>query len=162
MGTADNWQENIASDLDNSNLQAIIFNPRRDDWDSSWEQKPVPGTPFYEQVDWELKAQDASDFIIYNFLPETKSPITLLELGLFAQSRAKKFVVCPESFWRYGNVRIVSELYGNGLQFYTNYDEMLNSLKINLSEWQFINPPMTASALENKETDNGPNISSVG
>lgn len=151
MGSAENWQKMTAKTLAEENC--IIFNPRRDgDWDASWEQKPFPGTQFYEQVDWELKAQDASDFIIYNFLPDTKSPITLLELGLFINSNAKKFVVCPESFWRYGNVRIVSELYGSNLQFYTNYDDMMVSLLINLSEWQFLNPPpLTAPATE---TDN--------
>ena len=46
-----------------------------------------------------------------NFDPSSKSPITLLELGLFAKS-SKIIVCCPEGFWRKGNVDIVCERYG--------------------------------------------------
>ena len=44
------------------------------------------------------------------FDPETKSPISLLELGLFANS-GKIHVICPEGFWRKGNVDIVCDEY---------------------------------------------------
>jgi hypothetical protein len=42
------------------------------------------------------------------FDPNTKSPISLLELGLHASSE-KMVVICPEGFWRKGNVDIVCE-----------------------------------------------------
>ena len=45
------------------------------------------------------------------FDPSTKSPISLLELGLFART-GKTIVVCPDGFWRKGNVDIVCERYG--------------------------------------------------
>ena len=45
------------------------------------------------------------------FDKETQSPISLLELGLFARSK-KMFVCCPEGFWRNGNVDIVCKKYG--------------------------------------------------
>jgi hypothetical protein len=41
-----------------------------------------------------------------NFLPNSQSPITLLELGLKADS-GKLMVICPDEFWRSGNVQIV-------------------------------------------------------
>ena len=42
------------------------------------------------------------------FQPGTRSPISLLELGLCA--RSKKIVVCcPGGFWRRGNVEMVCE-----------------------------------------------------
>jgi len=44
------------------------------------------------------------------FDKNTKSPITLLELGLFARS-GKLVVCCPDGFWRKGNVAIVCERY---------------------------------------------------
>lgn len=140
MGEAEDWQAKTEIELEP--FHCVVFNPRRADWDSSWKQTPVPGEQFYEQVDWELKAQEASDFIIYNFLPETQSPITLLELGLFAEKRSTKFVVCPKEFWRYGNVKIVSELYGDNLSFYHDFEEMMNVLKIHLSEWMYMNKIM--------------------
>lgn len=43
-------------------------------------------------------------------LPESKSPITLLELGLHARS-GKLLVICPEKFYRYDNVRITCQKY---------------------------------------------------
>ena len=59
-------------------------------------------------VDWQ---KDVADFILMNFLPDSKSPITLLELGLFARS-GKLYVVCTEGFYRYDNVRITCAKYG--------------------------------------------------
>lgn len=44
------------------------------------------------------------------FDPKTKSPITLLELGLFARSQ-KLIVYCPTGYWRKGNVDVVCERY---------------------------------------------------
>ena len=41
-------------------------------------------------------------------MPGTKSPITLLELGLHAGKNPQKLVVCcPDGYWRKGNVDIV-------------------------------------------------------
>ena len=63
------------------------------------------------QVNWELEHLEDADFILMNFLPDSKSPITLLELGLFAKS-GKLYVVCTEGFYRYDNVRITCAKYG--------------------------------------------------
>lgn len=105
MGTAVNWQEKITEEL--MGLVSCIFNPRRDDWDSSWHKDSAE---FIKQVNWELDALDKSEHIFMYFDPKTKSPISLLELGLFASS-GKLFVCCPEGFWRKGNVDIVCERY---------------------------------------------------
>ena len=43
--------------------------------------------------------------------PATKSPVTLLELGLFARS-GRLAVCCPDGYWRKGNVEIVCARYG--------------------------------------------------
>ena len=43
--------------------------------------------------------------------PATKSPVSLLELGLHARS-GKLIVCCPEGFWRKGNVDIVCQHHG--------------------------------------------------
>ena len=88
----------------------MVYNPRRDDWDSSWEQT-IDNPNFVEQVMWELTALKRSDYIIMYFDPDTKSPISLLELGIYAHSN-KLIVVCPDGFWRKGNVDIVCREYG--------------------------------------------------
>ncbi|KKQ35735.1 MAG: hypothetical protein US50_C0006G0008 [Candidatus Nomurabacteria bacterium GW2011_GWB1_37_5] len=108
MGIAEEWQEKVAKQLENEDI--IILNPRRDNWDNSWTQSK-DNPKFREQVEWELDSLAKSDYIILYLDPKTKSPISLLELGLHAKS-GKLLIVCPEGFWRKGNVDIVSEKYG--------------------------------------------------
>jgi hypothetical protein len=107
MGIAEDWQSKIVKTFENSDV--TFFNPRRGEWDASWEQK-IESAPFYQQVNWEMNALDKADFIIMYFVPDTKSPISLLELGLYANS-GKIVVCCPEGFWRKGNVEAVCEKY---------------------------------------------------
>lgn len=107
MGKAEDWQKELGNWLMERNYN--IFNPRRDDWDSSWSQT-YEDPQFSQQVKWELNALDKSDWIIMYLDPLTKSPISLLELGLFANSK-KLIVICPDGFWRKGNVEVVCSLY---------------------------------------------------
>ena len=116
MGVAEDWQAKVARSFDNQ--QVTFFNPRRDEWDSSWRQIQSE-SKFNEQVNWEMNYLEDSDIIFMYLDPETKSPISLLELGLHAAS-GKMIVVCPDGFWRKGNVEIVC----------TRYDiPMFNSLE---------------------------------
>lgn len=107
MGIAEDWQSKIEEELKDYNI--TIFNPRRDEWDSSWEQT-IHNPQFKEQVEWELDHLDKADIILMYFDENTKSPISLLELGLYASS-GKMIVYCPEGFWRKGNVDIVVDRY---------------------------------------------------
>jgi len=108
MGAAEDWQKLVEDKFKNDPV--TIFNPRRDSWDSSWEQR-IHSEPFYNQVTWELERLDESDIILMYFDPNTKSPISLLELGLYAKDE-KIIVVCPDGFWRKGNVEIVCKREG--------------------------------------------------
>jgi hypothetical protein len=108
MGLAEPWQEDVASWFLARGW--TVLNPRRDNWDPSWEQS-IDNPQFAQQVRWELDAQDAADLIFMYFSPDTKSPISLLELGLYAASH-RIVVCCPEGFWRKGNVDIVCRRYG--------------------------------------------------
>ena len=92
-----------------SELGYTVFNPRRVDWDSSWKQE-YENPQFFQQVTWELNALKQADIIVMYFIPDTQSPISLLELGLFAES-GKLHVVCPQGFWRKGNIEIVCDRY---------------------------------------------------
>ena len=108
MGKAEDWQTAIIEKLKDKDV--IIFNPRRDDWDPTWEQtKDNP--EFYKQVTWELEHLELADWIILYLDPNTKSPITLLELGIHSQAN-KLIVCCPEGFYRKGNIDITCEYYG--------------------------------------------------
>jgi hypothetical protein len=108
MGAAWPWQSEVMRMLEAEDV--IVLNPRRADWDSTWRQS-TDDPNFHMQVEWELNALSASDYIILYLDPDTRSPVSLLEMGLFAQS-GKLLVVCPDGFWRKGNVDIVCEKYG--------------------------------------------------
>lgn len=110
MGAAEKWQDRAAAMLELEDV--IVLNPRRDDWDSSWVQS-IKHYQFREQVEWELQGIEEADKIIVYFDPETKAPITLLELGFVAgyHDPEKIIVVCPEGFYRKGNVDIVCHRY---------------------------------------------------
>ena len=107
MGTAEDWQARLVGLL--KDFEGTLWNPRRDDWDPTWEQR-ASNPRFAEQVNWELDMIGLSDGVVMYFDPATKSPITLLELGLLA-ANPKLFVCCPDGFWRKGNVEIVCERY---------------------------------------------------
>jgi hypothetical protein len=103
MGNASPWQKQAISTL--ADTDWTILNPRRDEWDSSWEQS-INNPNFKEQVEWELGGLDKAHKIFFYFDPDTKSPVTFLELGLHANS-GKAVVCCPDGFWRQGNIEIV-------------------------------------------------------
>jgi hypothetical protein len=125
MGTAVNWQRKVVSEL--SSKEVVIYNPRRDDWDSSWKQE-LNNPQFYEQVTWELDYLDICDYIFMYFDPNTKSPISLLELGLHACGGSKTIIVCcPQGFWRKGNVDIVCQRYS--IPVFENLDTAIIELK---------------------------------
>ena len=110
MGVAEDWQAKVSAAL--SVMDVLVLNPRRANWDSSWAQT-IDNPPFREQVEWELAALDAADVVLMYFDPATKSPITLLELGIHAAANPEKLAVCcPQGFWRKGNVDIVCNRYG--------------------------------------------------
>lgn len=112
MGKAVDWQLEITNFLKSSNVRVSIFNPRRDDWDSSWKQE-ASNPQFNEQVNWELDYLASADIKAFYFDPETQSPVTMLELGLMmAESPAKCVVCCPPGFWRRGNLEITCSGYG--------------------------------------------------
>jgi len=122
MGNAEDWQKTVELFF-SENDEFTLFNPRREDWNSDWEQE-FENPHFYQQVNWELTALDKADFIIMFLSPATKSPVSLLELGLYAQS-GKLLVCCPKRFWRRGNVEIVCEKYS--IPFFESLEELLNS-----------------------------------
>jgi hypothetical protein len=108
QGTAEDWQAEIGAAC--QDLGVVFLNPRRDTWDSSWEQH-MDNPQFRQQVEWELDGLERAAMIIFYFAPHTRSPVTLLELGLHA-STGKAVVCCPDGFWRKGNVDITCHRYG--------------------------------------------------
>lgn len=61
-------------------------------------------------VEWELNALSSANRIILNFLSDAKSPISLLELGMYVRSK-KLIVVCPKTFYKYQYVKTLCNIY---------------------------------------------------
>ncbi len=115
MGVAEDWQTTIAAALEDRIEVGQVFNPRRNDWDPSWEQS-INNPEFKGQVNWEIDQIDKAGVVYMHFDPATKSPISLLELGhLLAKQGLHRpipqeiIVYCPEGFWRKGNVDIMCD-----------------------------------------------------
>lgn len=129
MGVAENWQSKIKQDL--SNIEnVILLNPRREAWDSSWLQS-IDNPQFKEQVNWELNGIENADLVVFYFDPNTKSPITLMELGyaLGLVSDDREIIVCcPDGFWRKGNVEVICNR--NSIKVYNTYDKFVEAIKV--------------------------------
>lgn len=126
-GTIDNgnsidWQTSCYDKFANKSI--TVYNPRRDSWNSSLDTS-INNLDLVEQVEWELDSLREASIILMNFLPDSKSPISLLELGLFARD-AKLIVVCPDEFYRSGNVKIVCRQYG--IPCFNTIEEGLNKV----------------------------------
>lgn len=118
------WQKEIPKKFkDYDNL--VFYNPRRPNWDATWGQT-IEDKNFKQQVDWELQALDVADVIFMTFLPNSKSPISLLEFSLYANSD-KMIVYCPEDFYRSGNVYITALRYN--IPVYKTLEEATSALK---------------------------------
>ena len=130
MGNSEDWQTKMTSTIAESvvDRDLTIYNPRRDDWDSSWKQT-IEDPQFNHQVSWELTCLEKSDLVVMYFAKDSKSPISLLELGLF---RDKIICYCPDGFYRKGNVDVVGERYG--VPIHKDFDEFLVALKDRLSQ----------------------------
>ena len=122
QGEAEDWQAKVVEALED--LDVTILNPRRDNWDSSWEQD-IENKEFRQQVEWELKAQEDASLVIYVLLEDSKGPVTMLEIGHFAPD--KDAVLCiEEGFYRQGNLDIFAKRYK--IPIYHDFDEMLDDL----------------------------------
>ena len=105
-GDSLNWQNKTIIELMNLGINDIeIYNPRREHWN------PNPSKEEMEyQIKWEQEYLDKADFIAMVLLDDSKSPISLLELGLYAKSN-KLMVFCTPDFYRWDNVRLTCEKY---------------------------------------------------
>ena len=129
MGKAEDWQVRLEKEL--KDFKVTVFNPRRDDWDSSWEQKES-NDQFNYQVNWELNRLTESSIVFLYLSPGTQSPISLLELGAFAE-RSHMIVCCPTGFWRKGNVDIFCTR--SGIPVYENLEDAVGALKTKIRQY---------------------------
>lgn len=101
------WRATLIAGLASHNV--TIFNPKRDDWDSTWTED-FSDPRWAEQIQWELDMQDAADVIVVFFHGVTAAPIALAELGM--STRTGKTVACAlDGYSKRGYVEAVCRKY---------------------------------------------------
>jgi hypothetical protein len=132
MGKAKDWQQYVQDEVARLTSKEVIFlNPRRDNWDPTWEQSKN-NPQFRQQVTWELDNIRTANLAFFYFQGGTLSPISLLELGLCLEGEVELIVCCEDEFWRKGNVDITSELYR--VEVYSDLDVAIKLLVQNIEK----------------------------
>lgn len=129
MGSARNWQRDFEKEFEY--FPITVYNPRRDDWDSSWKQTDSD-PKFREQVEWELDFMKHASNIFMFVSNESKAPITLLEFGYVAHAFPEKLTVCIEpNFYRRGNIEVVCRR--QGISLHGDFKAAVETLKIKVA-----------------------------
>lgn len=132
MDTAERWQDKVIQNFQDKHV--TFLNPRRDDWNPKIEQSCMDAG-FRDQVNWELSGLLKSDLVVFYVDPTTKSPITLLELGLIAGRKIQSVVCCPEGYWRKGNVEMVCDRFG--IQMIDSFPRLLIYIETFIEHWNY-------------------------
>ena len=101
-GKSEDWQSKLIKEFSEYNI--TILNPRRNNWGD------LSDNELRKQITWELDHLEKADIIFMYIIGTSKSPISLLEMGIHIKD-SKLIVVCEPEFYRYENVRITCEYY---------------------------------------------------
>lgn len=129
-GTIDNgnsydWQSDLIKKLPNTIFSEFtVCNPRRDEWDESWTNDDPR---MIQQIKWELRGMELAKHIIFNFLPESDSIVTMLELGLRLKENKEISIICPKEYKRSQNIITTSRFYGR--LCYHSMQEFIEKIK---------------------------------
>ncbi len=113
MGGDENgtWRERIMSDLRD---EFVFLDP------TCHNHASLDADGMKKHIQWELDAMELADSILLRFLPESESPISLIELGLYTFTD-KLIVVCPKAFYKYNYLNVLCEKYNT--PFLDNMEE---------------------------------------
>jgi len=124
MGKSPDWQAKLERTL--KDKRGVILNPRRPQWDDSWKND---GRKIHrqlrQQINWELGQMERADKIAVWFAPKSKSPITLLEIGLHMRN-GKLLIGCPPEYSRAANVYVTAQKYG--VKVFINWNTFADKL----------------------------------
>lgn len=131
-GISANWQSHIVSAL--SDCDVDIYNPRNKKWDITHNPSDLRNSVLISQIEWELFYLQEVKINLFWFEPNSKSPITLMELGLIlGLSRAERpnkhiVIYCPPEFYRFVNVVITAKKIA-GITVITDKTKVVDKLK---------------------------------
>lgn len=120
-GKSEDWQSKLIKEFSEYNI--TILNPRRNNWGDLTDNE------LRKQITWELDHLEKADIIFMYIIGTSKSPISLLEMGIHIKD-SKLIVVCEPEFYRYDNVRITCEYYN--AELYDSLGEGIDALISNI------------------------------
>jgi hypothetical protein len=124
LGKAEEWQTIVERALQIYNVD--VYNPRGVGINYEDMKQELNDPDFFKQVKWEQDHLDAADLIIMYFDKNTKSVISLLELGQYSAS-GKMAVCCPEGFYRKGNVDYVCKK--NNIPMFDTLEDLIQHIE---------------------------------
>ncbi len=113
----DNWRKNVIKNYANDFDFIDPTNENHNLLNDSLMKK---------HINWELEGLELSDIIFMNLLPESKSPISMVELGLYARSN-KLIICCPENFYQYRYINALAKKYN--VTLFSELDKGIQYLK---------------------------------
>ncbi len=126
-GKSEDWQTKVIDTLSSTkNINVTVFNPRRDNWGELGDRA------LEKQIKWELTHLDNADYILMYIIGTSKSPISLLELGIHIHQADKVIVVCEPEFYRYENITVTCGYYN--VPLYNTLGEGLDVLMTKFTE----------------------------
>lgn len=105
-GDSLNWQDKVITEIINLGVKNLeVYNPRREHWSENPTIDEIEN-----QIKWEQNHLDKANVIAMVLLDDSKSPVSLLELGLYANTN-KLIVFCTPKFYRWDNIRLTCKKY---------------------------------------------------
>lgn len=103
-GVLGDWREEVVRDL--QDLDVVIFDPVRKDWDSTWVES-VDDVRFVEQTLWEFWRQAEAGLVLFYFgSAEADGVVTMMEFGLWAGTGRAVVLESPD-FRKWGYIRVI-------------------------------------------------------
>jgi hypothetical protein len=131
----EDWQSKVCEELKDIN-DLTIYNPRRDNFDTSNPNVQE------EQMIWEFNHLRDANILMFWFSYETLQPITLYELGMWANGRLfhgekprTVWIGIHPSYKRKEDVIIQTKLVAPYTKFWNNLDEMILNIESDLENY---------------------------
>lgn len=111
-GKSEDWQAKCIIHLESVFDDICIVNPRRSQW-VSMDDNTIQNPELVSQIKFEISNFMRTDTVLLWLEPDSKSPISLLELGILCCDDAERLreglpprlvVYCPHEFYRSANV----------------------------------------------------------
>lgn len=121
---SEDWQHKLCDKINNATDNKVpitVYNPRREEFLDSGSSE------VRRQIKWEHKHMDDVDLIVMNILKDSKSPISLMEIGMYADS-GKLVVFCQPEFYRFDNVEMVCKKYNVPLYKTNDLDKIFTTI----------------------------------